>query len=369
MQTDDRGEYRFHDLAAGKYYIAARPDFQAWIGVDRSANAGPIERSIPTIYPGVTDMTLAVPIEVSPGRHVTGVDVTLLRSRVFPVSGRVLNAPATGHLTVLLRNPKNVGMTDYEAGTSTKNADGDFEFRNVPPGSYELILAGHSLSGKTSVTVGGSEVKGVRLVAGPGAEVKLHAIAEGEEKPDMRKLGFSLMSDNRSGHGSSLLDTGQRSIRHLPPDHYTLQLFGTLLRQFYVKTARAGEANVLVDGVTVTGSETVDIEVTLASDGAGVEGLVRDKDQEQVPGATILLAPGDRSRTDLFRSTTSDQNGHYEFAMIAPGNYKLFAWEEIEPKEWLDPGFLDEYEPQGEKAALEANADKVVDLHVGSVRK
>src|ERR1019366_7296155 len=124
--TDDRGEYRFRGLAAGKYYIGVELKTSGWDGVDHSAGAGPMEPSVPTVYPGVTDIGAAAPVEVSTGRRVTGIDVTLLRSRVFRVSGRVVNAPAAGRLTVVLFEAKNAGMRDYNIRTSTKDATGKF---------------------------------------------------------------------------------------------------------------------------------------------------------------------------------------------------------------------------------------------------
>src|ERR1022692_3315711 len=84
--TDDRGEYRFRGLAAGKYYIGVEPKSHGWDRVDHSVSAGPLETSVPTVYPGVSDIGTATPIEVSAGSRVTGIDVTLLRSRVFRVS-------------------------------------------------------------------------------------------------------------------------------------------------------------------------------------------------------------------------------------------------------------------------------------------
>ena len=68
-------------------------------------------------------------------------------------------------------------------------------------------------------------------------------------------------------------------------------------------------------------------------------------------------------RADLFKSAASDQNGHYEFAAIAPGDYKLFAWDDVEPEAWNDPDFLKDYEKQGEKVALEPRARATANLH------
>jgi hypothetical protein len=361
--TDDRGEYRFRGLAAGKYHVGVEPKSPGWDRVDHSASAGPSETSVPTVYPGVTDLAAAAPIEVSTGRRVTGIDVTLLRSRVFRVSGRVVNAPAAGRLTVVLFEAKNAGMRDYNIRTSTKDATGNFEFRGVPPGSYELTVGEQSLRGRAPVVVSASDLEDIRVPLSPGAEIKLRIITEGADKPNVSGLDVFLTADGRSGFGPGLRETDRLTVRNVPPDHYDLKL-GGLPREFYVKSARAGETDVLADGLTVTGAGTIDIAIAVSSDGGAVQGVVRDQNQQPVSGATILLAPDRRSRADLFEGTTSDQNGHYEFAAIAPGNYKLFAWEDVEPKAWEDPDFLKDYEKQGEKMVLEPGARSTVDLHL-----
>jgi protocatechuate 3,4-dioxygenase beta subunit len=359
--TNDRGEYRFRGLAAGKYYVGVEPKSHGWDQVDHSANAGPTEIGVPTLYPGVTDMALAAPIEVPAGKSVTGMDLTLIRSRVFRVSGRVINAPAAGRLTVALTDSKNAGMRDSSLRTSTKNPGGDFELRDVPPGSYDVTVGEQSLRGKTSIIVGASDLEGVRVVLAPGAEVKFRITKEGSDKPVLTGLNPFLTVNGRNGFGPWPLD--KSTVGNVPPDHYAVKIEGSLLREFYIKAARAGDTDVLADGLTVTGPGTIGIEVVLASDGAVAQGIVRDKNQQPVAGATVLLAPDKRSRADLFRSATSDQNGHYEFAAVAPGDYKVFAWEDVEPQAWNDPEFLKGYEKQGEKIALEPGARATVDLH------
>jgi hypothetical protein len=362
--TDDRGEYRFGGLAAGKYYVGVEMNDREWGQVDHSAQAGPKEKSVPTLYPGVTEMALAAPIEVATGGRATGIDVTLVRSRVFRVSGRVTNAPATGHLRLVLKDPINAGWRDFVLQTITRNAAGDFEFRGIPPGSYQLN-AGEA--GRNSIVVLASDVENVRVGLTPGAEVNLRIAAEGPDKPNLSEIGYFLTTDGRHGFMSSPpWETDRFTARNVPPDHYILKLSGKLLRQLYVKTARAGDTDVLADGLTVAGPGTIAIDVVLASDGGRVQGVVRDKNGQSVTGATILLAPDRRSREDLFKSVTSDQNGHYEFAAIAPGNYKLFAWDDVEPKAWSDPDFLKDYEKLGEKLVLEAEARAAVDLSLAT---
>jgi len=361
--TDDRGEYRFPGLAAGKYYAGVEPQSNGWNQVDHTPNGAPVEVGVPTFYPGVTDVTLAAPIEVPAGRSVTGVDLTLIRSRVFRVSGRVVNAPAAARLAVSLNDSKNSAMKDYSLRTSTKNAAGDFEFREVPPGSYDVTVEDQTLRGRASVAVVASDLEGVRVVLSPGAEIKFRIGKEGSDKPVLTGLDFFLTVNGRNGFSPGPLDGDQSTVHNVPPDHYAVKIGGSLLRELYIKTARAGDTDVLADGLTVTGPGTIGIDVAMAADGGAAQGIVRNKDQQPVAGATILLAPDKRSRVDLYRSITSDQNGHYEFAAIAPGNYTLFAWEDVEPDAWNDPDFLKDYEKQGEKKALDPGARATVDLH------
>jgi hypothetical protein len=226
-----------------------------------------------------------------------------------------------------------------------------------------LAVDDQSLRGRTSIVVSASDLEDIRVPLSPGAQIKFRIITEGADKPNVPGLDFFLTANGRAGFGLLPRETDRLTVRNVPPGHYDLKLTG-LPRGAYVKNARAGETDVLADGLTVTGAGTIDIAITVAFDGGAVQGVVLDKNQQPVSGATILLAPDRRSRADLFDSTTSDQNGDYEFTAIAPGNYKLFAWEDVEPKAWEDPDFLKDYEKLGEKTALEPSARASVDLHI-----
>jgi hypothetical protein len=230
--------------------------------------------------------------------RVTGIDITLLRSRVFRVSGQVVNAPAARRLTLILSDGKTAGVRDYSIQTPTKDAAGNFEFRGVPPGSYELHVADQSLQGRTSVVVGASDLKDIRVTLSSGAEIKLRIVTEGAGKPDVSGIRFGLTANGRGGFGPMPWDADKLTARNVPPDHYVLGL-GGLPREAYVKSARAGETDVLADGLTVTGAGTIEIAIAVASDGGAVQGVVRDKNQRPVPGATILLAPDRRSRRSV----------------------------------------------------------------------
>jgi hypothetical protein len=47
---------------------------------------------------------------------------------------------------------------------------------------------------------------------------------------------------------------------------------------------------------------------------------------------------------------------------IAPGDYKLFSWEEVESGAWEDPEFLKPFEGKGEKISLQEGDQKSLSL-------
>src|SRR5438034_2626325 len=64
--------------------------------------------------------------------------------------------------------------------------------------------------------------------------------------------------------------------------------------------------------------------------------------------------------TTLFRSP--DQFGHYLLRGIAPGDYKVFSWDEVEDGAWEDPDFLRTFEDRGQKVSVERSEEHTSEL-------
>jgi hypothetical protein len=47
---------------------------------------------------------------------------------------------------------------------------------------------------------------------------------------------------------------------------------------------------------------------------------------------------------------------------IAPGEYKVFAWDEIESGAWRDPAFLKKYQSKGKAVSIKQNGQESVPL-------
>jgi hypothetical protein len=80
----------------------------------------------------------------------------------------------------------------------------------------------------------------------------------------------------------------------------------------------------------------------LGTDGGRVIGTVADASGKPFAGAQVILAPkGDgRSLSSNYRIVASDDNGAFDLRGIPPGDYQLFAFEDIEDHAWLNSEFM-----------------------------
>ena len=126
--TDDRGVFRLFGLAAGRYRVCAEPD----TGFDEQS----VEAFVRTCYPGTFTEENSPPVSVTSGESAE-LEIRLLRTRVFTVSGTVLDvsgAPATGVTASLNRIQKNGG-----SGRSLQlDGAGRFAIRGLAPGEYAI---------------------------------------------------------------------------------------------------------------------------------------------------------------------------------------------------------------------------------------
>ena len=111
---------------------------------------------------------------------------------------------------------------------------------------------------------------------------------------------------------------------------------------------------------------TVDI---LVSPKAGiVSGVAQNPNTSHPPpGATIVLLPKEKERLPIFafyHQQTTDQYGRFTFKNVAPGQYKVYAWEDVEPGAWLDPDFMKLLEAKGESITVAESDQTQVQINL-----
>ncbi len=414
--TDDLGQYRMADRQPGKYFVRAEPRYDGdQAPVDHSPkSAAPPALLLPTLYPGVIDQAAARTVDLASGAHVTGIDIPMVRSRVFKVSVYATAASGLTVASVGLEPSPGFAILGTRLTGRRNSSKEDFEIRGVPPGSYTLVAGANpppsraetagaftinffdrQYKGRVPLAVDG-DMTGVRVTVGSGSEVTGHVTIQ---KPDPKKTGAAatpaptadqpenVLTDDSGGF--SLLLTGvmtDGTVAFMSPEgsgevrtpiNTENQTFTTGLYpgryQVYagtgkliVKSIRADGVDVFADGLNIVEGSKPAIEIVLAPEGGQVSGVALDKDYKPAAGVTVLLVaePKLRLRSDSFHETTTDQNGRYRFENIRPGDYKVFAWEDLERNSWFDPDFLKDVESKGEPVTLAANGQAAAQVHI-----
>ena len=116
----------------------------------------------------------------------------------------------------------------------------------------------------------------------------------------------------------------------------------------YVKSARFEQNDILASGFTVADRSPGTLQVVVSANSGQISGNVVDKDTKPVRGIPAVLIPDrNRDRRELFKIAQTDQNGHFTMNGISPGDYKLFAWEDIEPFSYFDADVMKQFEDNG----------------------
>jgi protocatechuate 3,4-dioxygenase beta subunit len=368
--TNDRGEYRIWGLAPGRYYIrATHPRAQA------IHPGGQV--FVPVFYPGVTDPSRTQPIDVHPGDEVTGIDLSFVSQHAVRVSGRVLNAnsqPDKGAQVTLIAGG---GSMSFSVGQASADAKGAFEIRGVPPGSYTLIAeqfgnadSDKVMRGRTSVEVGDANVNDVEVTTGPGATVSGHVRVDGKTNPDLSKMSVALDAQDDLASLGFAPDVSNIPVRpdgtfifqNVPEGTYRINLI-PVPNGYYLKPS--GEGDAVEAGVKVGHNRSAAVELTLSAGAGRITGSVT-KDDHSFPGATVVLVPeaARRGQARFYRQVLADQNGNFTIANITPGDYKVFAWEEIERGLYLDPDFMQSYEDSGKPVHVDEGGNASVQLEL-----
>jgi len=403
--ANDLGEYRFYGLAPGRYYVEATyiPAMAWFFGgyfptASGIAASGESEGYAPTYYPGTNDAAGATPIELGPRDEVRAIDFRLSLTRTVRVRGHIFNG-VTGrpgrdaHVQLMPKDAaRDLGFLSLTH--ATVNRDGTFEIGGVRPGSYVLIANWRDgekrYSTQVQLEVGTTNVEGVELVIRPGVNVEGRVVIEGrigseafgaaqpsegatptaaEAELDLAELQISLQPRDEipwGGGRARVKEDGTFVVENVGDGDYEVSLW-RLPGNLYLKAAHLGTTDVLEEGFSLGGGAPPgSLELILSPNGARVEGTVLNADNQPLSGATVVLIPEPRRRDQsrLYEAASTDQYGHFQLRGIAPGEYKLFAWEEIERGAYRDPDFLRPHEKRGEVVRLAEGETKSLSLTV-----
>ena len=126
-----------------------------------------------------------------------------------------------------------------------------------------------------------------------------------------------------------------------------------------MKTIRFGGADVTKTVLDTTSGGGGQIEVVLSPEAADLSGVVHNAQGDIAAGVPVSLwepdTPNTLPETLVNRSATTDQSGHFQFRNLAPGEYRVAAWEQSNPNV-QDPQFRAKFEGQAAAVKLTASA-------------
>jgi protocatechuate 3,4-dioxygenase beta subunit len=374
--TNDLGEFRLPGLRAGNYVIRATYQSQERplveerpVAAARAAIQAAEERYITTYYPNTTNPGMASPIEVAAGAQIGGINITLLRTRLVHIKGHVGTAGQTllGQLGVSL-SPR--GQTQiWNSREVTADSRGGFQMDGVVPGPYFLkaagVVDGKRYSAEMAIDVRDANLEGLELTLQPPAEIQGRVIVG--EKGDLKGIRPLLVIHARAIDDErwvQLKDDLTFTIEGLPLGSYDLGVGGAP-ENFYAKSIRMGQQDVTETGIDLTsGVPAEELTVVLSPNGGTIEGSVENAQDGPVVGAMVTLIPdaGHRSVGRLYKTTNTDQNGRFVVKGVTPGEYKIYAWEEMEEGAYEDPDFMQPHEAGGEAVSVKEGGRETVRL-------
>src|SRR5215472_8022321 len=352
VATDDEGKFRIAGLHPGSYFLRV------------SSAKGPVQNSLrkssPTgfasvFFPGVNDMSSAVPLKVSPGKTVQA-NFSLKREPFVQLSGTVSGANAQDQISMFLMDSS---ITSRDSEISLDAATGSFHIRWIPPGTYYLAARSevpHLSIASLRVNATSSQ-SGLHLVLQPTVEVpvvlrgltdanaeNLESLLPGLELAHISDDGGAISlrsSDVIAWSHSSLNPVSTRFwndkrllFRDVLPGTYALEVEPSARSSYYVESATWGSTDLLRSNFVLASSGDIPpIEIVLREDGATLSGTV-SSGAFPFPAEIVLLAEG-RKRPQMLYS-----DGKFEVSGLAPGAYRVFAVDRAAAVDYTDPAFL-----------------------------
>jgi hypothetical protein len=440
-RTNDLGEYRLYWINPGRYFVSANA---AKSGLEllssemsRSAGGADPEQAqaaaaaasifgpggnpneVPdtgfsmTFYPGTTDATRSVAVDLQPGQEIRAIDFTLARQQRVKLSGRIMDAdtgkpPQVATVTVSPRDttgattssPLDVFIGMGPSGARYNPQTGEFTIQNVATGAYWLQVIAPSQSAaqavggpggappanpadalnmlasinsaRMSIDVGTNDIENISLAVTSGVGIPGRIRLEGTPASGNGLAGVTVSLQGTGGVSilSMLAGGGQRpaadgsfTIPRITAGEYRLVVNG-LNNVLYIKSARLGSLDLLLPGFTLNPPISGTLEITLGANPGQVTGVVSDAALKPVSGVQTVLIPENKIRQDLYKTALTDQEGRFTFRGVTPGDYRLFAWEDIEPFSYFDTAIMRQYEQQGKVVRIPEGSSESADVKI-----
>ncbi len=367
------GSFMVGYLAPGRYYLSASDNRSMMMGTvaERSGTKAPQNGYLMTYYPNVLDPSSATPIDITTGADVHGIEIRLVKGRLYRIRGKLTGAEGFAGSMVL--TPSFQGL----AQPAPVQRDGWFTFQNVSPGEYTIRSnrggprnpgQAPQLFAYTRVTIRDQDMDGLEVPLGPGREIKGSVQMENDPLAAPANLRIVLQiatgsSDNTGLQNALSRPDGTFQMRGLAPEKYQIAVTGQA-QGAYVKSIRFENVDITRDYLDLTSGSGGALEILLSPKAADVSGIVRNESGEPVPNVPVTLWTAGRPANGVFspaRGTNTDASGAFQIFNLGPGEYRVAAWEDLEPGLAQNPDFRARFESTAAKVEVQESTHATAD--------
>jgi len=390
-QTDDLGQFRIYGLQPGEHVVVAEAVRSNYVAPDAPPETEEDKIGfVATYYPGTADEGSAQRVRARIGTETPGIEIRLAQSRLYRVSGSAVDSQGRPLLHV---NGQLMRRTAAMAGGSsfgfTTDEQGRFQMRNVPSGSYRLIIrqTGPYRPGPQidpgematlPLTIAGADVENVLVMTTPGATIAGQIVFE-QGPPAAAPGSIRVIATPGNPDEMSGLQWPQPAIMK-PDQTFTMKgLMGELL-------IRAAGPDVYVKSVTVGNEDITDsvrefkanerVTITLTTRVSTVEGHVTDDAGAAAAEAGILIFSEDKAswrfNSVRTRRAAVDPEGDFRVTGLMPGRYLVAAVPRGRlsvPASDADASFFEELSKEATPIVLGEDEQRRIELKVAAGRQ
>lgn len=361
------GGFVSNGLAADRYYIVASGPPTLTQSNQREAGPAPAHY-VPTYFPSAIEVAAATAIAVPLGGESRYNDIRMRRARTFHILGRVVDSSgnAPQNVSIGFFDPNVVNILD-QTPPQTFAANGMFQINRVLPGTYAIAVRSGALRVRQFVTVTDRDIEDLRIAVASGFEIPVNVTVEDADSAQREHIlsgaysHYTLTATDRLNENAmiSRKPDGSWSFADIGPGTYRMGIGAP--EGAYIKSIRYGDRD--ITSKPLDAATAAPLTVVFSPHAAEVTGTVHNKDGDALPGVQVTLwVPGSVPTGDIDPAQTisTDAKGTFRFANLRPGEYRLAAWEKIEPGLSSAPDFRARFENRATKLSLEEDARETV---------
>ena len=361
--TDESGAYLFEDQMGEIYIVQTRLHRLYSQSPDLVINDQHFPELYPaTYYPNAPDRDSAQPIKLAPGTQAEA-DFALTSVPGYSISGTVAGA---SRASVFCQNSSGEMIS---GGAQNNPRTGAFTITGVPSGPCSLVArvfgrGASKASGEIDVNIPSSDISGIQIpLNGPLPDIPI--VISGQPA-DLNGPGVQFSLSPKDLFSSPMFRGGGTFVKTRPgengeqqliiqnpePGSYHVSAMG--LGNACVASVTSGSTDLTKEDLVISpDSPSPPIAVALRTDCGSLE--VHLEGGEANTYASIVMLGGAQSPRMQMAMVGSNTN----LSNLAPGEYKLYAFDDISNIEYGNPEALKNFEAQqvtigpGEKATVQ----------------